>query len=41
VFERLWEHARRLNPDIGADWESDVEADIALARALRRFPPAD
>ena len=30
----LWEEARALNPDIGADWRHDVECDIRVARAL-------
>jgi hypothetical protein len=40
VYAALWEHARRLNPDVGSDWLSDVQADIAIARALRGLPPA-
>lgn len=40
VFDALWEQARRLNPDLGTDWVSDIEPDIAVARALRGLPPA-
>ena len=40
IFEALWIEARQLNPDSGEDWREDLEADIALARALNGLPPA-
>ena len=39
IFEALWVHARELNPDFGRDWREDIEADIAVARALNGLPP--
>jgi len=39
-FTALWVEARALNPDFGTDWREDLEADIALARALNGLPPA-
>jgi hypothetical protein len=39
-FERLWDHARTLRPDIGDDWRDDLEGDLAIARALNGFPAA-
>ena len=38
-FTALWVHARALNPDFGSDWREDVEADIAVARAVNGLPP--
>ena len=38
-FAALWAYAREVRPDIGADWEDDVRADIAVARALNGLPP--
>jgi hypothetical protein len=35
VYVRLWNQARRLNPDIGADWRADVQVDIDVTRLLR------
>ena len=40
IFEALWMEACQLNPDFGDDWREDLEADIALARALNGLPPA-
>ena len=37
-FLALWDEARALNPDVGADWEHDVECDIAVARTLHARP---
>ena len=39
-FAALWAHAREVRPDLGADWEEDVQADVAVARALNGLPPA-
>jgi len=38
-FERLWRHARALNPAVGEDWEEDIAADLAVARAINGLPP--
>ena len=40
LFEAMWIHARKLNPDLGEDWREDLEATIAVARALNGLPPA-
>ncbi|MDE0659406.1 MAG: hypothetical protein F4029_13780 [Gammaproteobacteria bacterium] len=40
IFEALWIEARQINPHFGDDWRQDLEADIALARALNGLPPA-
>ena len=39
LFAALWAEARALNPDFGADWEHDLEPDLAVARALNGLPP--
>ncbi len=39
-FAALWAEARALNPELGADWSHDLQADIAVARALNGLPPA-
>jgi len=39
-FERLWQHARALRPDLGDDWREDLAADLAVARAVNGLPPA-
>ncbi|HEX6808480.1 MAG TPA: hypothetical protein VF118_10860 [Gemmatimonadaceae bacterium] len=38
-FTALWCYAREINPEIGANWRHDVEADIAVARALNGLSP--
>ena len=38
-FERLWRHARAMHPDVGEDWEEDIAADLAVARAVNGLPP--
>lgn len=38
-FEAMWAHARALRPDLGEDWLDDVQADIAVARAVNGLPP--
>ena len=38
IFAALWDHARLVNPQVGRDWESDLAADIALARVLNGLP---
>jgi hypothetical protein len=39
-FTALWAEACIVNPDIGADWEEDLQADLAVARAVNGLPPA-
>ena len=39
-FAALWAHTRLLNPDLGGDWVHDLEADLAVARAVNGLPPA-
>lgn len=39
-FAALWAHARAVNPALGADWEDDLAADFAVARAVNGLPPA-
>jgi hypothetical protein len=36
----LWAEARALNPDIGNDWQEDLAADLAVARAVNGLSPA-
>jgi hypothetical protein len=38
-YAALWAEARALNPDLGADWVADLEADLAVARAVNGLPP--
>ena len=38
-FAALWAHARLLNPQLGADWAGDLEADRRIARAVNGLPP--
>ena len=40
TFEAMWVHARKLNPRLGEDWREDLQATIAVARALNGLPPA-
>ena len=40
LFAALWVEAQHLNPDIGTDWEDDLEPTLAIARALNGLPPA-
>lgn len=37
-YAALWAHARRINPDLGADWADDLAADFAVARAVNGLP---
>ena len=37
-FDRLWRYARALNPAFGDDWEEDLAADLAIARAVNGLP---
>lgn len=39
IFEAMWIHARKLNPNLGEDWREDIKATIAVARALNGLPP--
>ena len=38
IVLQLWEEARLLNPDIGATWAQDIEADLTVARTLNARP---
>lgn len=38
-FGALWAEALLLNPEIGDDWEEDLAADLAIARAVNGLPP--
>lgn len=41
VFKALWTEARTLRPDFpSVDWRRDIEADLAIARAVNGLPPA-
>ena len=40
IFEAMWVHARALNPRLGEDWREDLEASVAVARALNGLPPS-
>jgi hypothetical protein len=37
-FERLWRHARALNPGSGDDWREDLTAALSIARAINGLP---
>lgn len=39
-FTLLLQEARFLNPDFGAEWEDQLGADLAIARAVNGLPPA-
>jgi hypothetical protein len=39
-FAALWAEARVLHPELGVDWQADLEADLAVARAVNGLPPA-
>ena len=39
-FAALWQQARVLHAEPGRDWRSDLEADLAIARAVNDHPPA-
>ena len=39
IFTGLWNEARELNSEFGLDWEEDLEADLAVARAVNGLPP--
>lgn len=39
LYTGLWMEAQLLNPDAGSDWERDLAADIAVARAVNGLPP--
>ncbi|MDQ3698873.1 MAG: hypothetical protein M3373_12760 [Gemmatimonadota bacterium] len=39
-FAALWAAARVIRPDLGQDWRPDLEADLAVARAVNGLPPA-
>lgn len=39
-FTALWVYAREINPALGAEWTEDIEAAIAVGRALNGLSPA-
>lgn len=39
IFAALWAEARLLDPDFPGPWQRDVQADLAVARALNGLPP--
>lgn len=39
-FAALWAEALTLGADPLADWRDDIEADLAVARAVNGLPPA-
>jgi hypothetical protein len=39
-FTALWCYAREINPEIGVNWRDDIQADIAVARAVNGLAPA-
>jgi hypothetical protein len=39
VMAALWAEAVALNPDFPTDWKEDLEADLAIARAINGLPP--
>jgi hypothetical protein len=40
LFAGLWTEAQLLNPEAGDDWEHDLAADFAVARAVNGLPPS-
>ena len=38
-FAALWAEARVVSKEIGQDWRADLEADLAVARAVNGLPP--
>lgn len=40
LYTALWVEARTLRDDPGGDWTMDLDADLAVARALNGLPPA-
>ena len=39
-FAALWAEARVIRPDLGQDWTVDLDADLAVARAVNGLSPA-
>ncbi len=39
LYVALWAEARQLNPALGANWQEDLAADLAVARAANGLPP--
>jgi hypothetical protein len=39
-FAALWAESRALGVDTREDWPSDLEPDLAIARALNGLPPS-
>ncbi|MBM4184421.1 MAG: hypothetical protein FJ207_09360 [Gemmatimonadetes bacterium] len=39
IVAALWNEAVALNPDFPSDWREDLEADLAIARAINGLPP--
>ncbi len=40
LYMRLLGEARALDPEFGRDWEADLAADLAIARAINGLTPA-
>lgn len=38
-LEALWTEAAALNPGFPDDWRTDLEGDLAIARAINGLPP--
>ena len=38
-FAALWAEARLIRPDLGQEWREDLEADLAVARAINGLSP--
>jgi len=38
-YAALWAYARELSPDVGTDWQDDLEPDLAIARAVNGLSP--
>ncbi|MFQ5890733.1 MAG: hypothetical protein ACE5JR_11855 [Gemmatimonadota bacterium] len=39
IFAAMWKQARELNESFPGPWEDDIEADLAIARAVNGLPP--
>jgi len=40
LYQRLLGEARVLHPAFGLDWQADLAADLAIARAINGLSPA-
>lgn len=39
-FAALWDESLRLHGEPGRSWREDLEADLAIARAVNGLPPS-